>query len=129
MSRNHSGHVSIQSTWAQDNAAVENDGWGAATGVLVGLLFSPGGALADSAIGESMGALVGAATDVEFDSPALCGFAASLDKNSSALVLVGETPTLSDFDAVLTPLGGRIVRTDLNERDIKAIKKALKQVG
>jgi hypothetical protein len=42
-------------------------------------------------------------------------------------VLVGEKPTLADFDGVISPLGGKIVRTDLNEKDVKKIRKALKQ--
>ena len=56
-------------------------------------------------------------------------FAASLDKNTSALELVGENDTLADFDGVITPLGGKIVKTDLNENDVKQIRKALKQDG
>ena len=126
ISRNHLGHVSIHSTWAQDNSAASGGGWGAVTGALVGLLFGPGGALAGGAVGGSMGALIGAATDATFEDPALDDFAKSLDKNSSALVLVGEKPTLDDFDGVITPLGGKIVKTDLDEKDIKNIRKALK---
>jgi uncharacterized membrane protein len=127
VSRNHIGHVSIHSTWAQDSSAASDGGWGATAGAIVGMLFGPGGALAGGVIGGSMGGLIGAATDVTFDDPALDDFAATLAKNSSALVLVGEKPTLGDFDGVISPLDGKIVRTDLNEKDVKKIRKALKQ--
>jgi uncharacterized membrane protein len=74
-----------------------------------------------------MAALIGAATDAIFDDPVLDEFTTTLEKNSSALVLVGEKSTLADFDGVISPLDGKIVRTDLNEKDVKKIRKALKQ--
>jgi uncharacterized membrane protein len=73
-----------------------------------------------------MGALIGLGSEVALDDPRLDDFAQALDKDTSALVLVGEKPTIADFGAIVEPLGGKIVKTDLNENDIKAIRKALK---
>lgn len=61
-----------------------------------------------------------------FDDPVLDDFAASLDKDASALVLVGEKATLADFTSAVEPFGGKIVQTDLNEADVKALRKDLK---
>jgi uncharacterized membrane protein len=64
-----------------------------------------------------------------FDDPALDDFAASLANDPSALVLVGEEATLADFVSAVEPYGGKIVETDLNEDDIKALKKAMKKAN
>ena len=44
----------------------------------------------------------------------------------SALVLVGEEATLADFGAAVEPFGGEVIDTTLDEKDVKALKKALK---
>jgi uncharacterized membrane protein len=127
MSRNKLGFISIHSTWAQDDSAVgAGGGWGMATGALLGLIAGPSGALAGAAAGGSMGALIGLGSEVALDDPRLDEFAQALDKNTSALVLVGEKPTIADFGSIVEPLGGKIVKTDLDEDDIKTIRKALK---
>jgi uncharacterized membrane protein len=97
------------------------------TGALVGAIAGPGGALAGAATGGSMGALIGLGSEVALDDPRLDDFAQALDKDTSALVLVGEKATVADFGAVVEPLGGKIVKTDLDENDVKAIRKALKK--
>ena len=76
--------------------------------------------------GGSLGALIGAADEVSFDDPALDDFAASLDNDTSALILVGEQATLADLVSAVEPYGGKIVETDLDEDDIKALRKAMK---
>ena len=58
--------------------------------------------------------------------PALDDFAASLDNNTSALILIGEQATLADFTSAVEPFGGKIIQTDLDEDDIKALRKAMK---
>ena len=112
LSRNKLGFVSIYSTWAQDDRAVgAGAGWGMVTGAL---------------LGRSMGALMGVGSEVVLDDPRLDAFAQALDKDTSALILVGEKPTIADFGSVVEPLGGKIVKTDLDEKDVNAIRKALK---
>jgi uncharacterized membrane protein len=64
--------------------------------------------------------------ETAFDDPVLSDFAKSLDRNSSALILVGEQPTIDDFASAVEPLGGEIVSTDIDEKDIKALRKVLK---
>ena len=127
VSRRKHGPMRIHSTWAQDDSDVgAGAGFGAVTGGLLGLLLGPGGALAGAAVGGSMGAMFGAAADVAIEDPKLDDFAAALDKDTSALILVGEEVTLADFGSVFEPYGGKIIDTNLNEDDVKAIRKKLK---
>ena len=126
LSRSKHGHTRVNSTWAQDESGEAGLGWGAITGGLIGMLAGPGGALAGAAVGGGLGGVLGASADVAFDDPALDDFAAALDKDSSALILVGEEATLADFGAAVEPFGGEVIDTNLDEEDIKALKKALK---
>ncbi len=126
VSRNKHGHLKIHSTWAQDDSAAAGLGWGAITGGLIGMLAGPGGALAGAAVVGGIGGLMGKDEDVAFDDPALDDFAATLDADSSALVLVGEEATLSDFYSAVEPFGGEVIDTNLDEKDIKALRKVLK---
>jgi len=127
VSRSKHGSIRVHSTWAQDDSAVgAGAGLGAVTGGLIGAMLGPGGALAGAAVGGSLGASFGALGDAAVEDPKLDDFAASLVDDTSALVLVGEETTLADFVTVVEPYGGKIVETDLDEDDVKAIRKALK---
>jgi len=127
VSRSKLGTIRIHSTWAQDDSTVgAGAGLGAVTGGLLGLLLGPGGALAGAAAGGSMGAMIGAADDIAFDDPRLDEFAASLAKDTSALIIVGEKPTLADFTSAVTPFGGKVIETNLDDKDVTALRKALK---
>jgi len=121
------GYLRVHSTWAQDESGSAGLGWGAFTGGLIGLMAGPGGALAGAALGGSLGGLFGMTADIALDDPALDDFAASLEKDTSALVLVGEESTLADFGAALEPFGGEVIDTNLDEKDIEALRKALKR--
>jgi len=126
ISRSKLGIIRIHSTWAQDDSAVgAGTGVGALTGGLLGALLGPGGALAGAAMGGSIGALFGISDEIAFDDPKLDDFANSLAKDTSALILVAEKPTLLDFTSAVTPFGGTVIETDLNDDDIKALRKAL----
>lgn len=126
VSRNHLGFLSIHSTWSADGALGEEANWGLITGGLIGLLFGPAGAAAGAVMGASFGALFGAIDELTFDDPVLADFANSLDRDTSALILVNEKSHLEDFESAVKPLGGTIVSTDIDEEDIKALRKALK---
>ncbi len=127
MSKSKHGSIKVHSTWAQDDSAVgAGIGFGAVTAGLIGLMFGPAGAMAGAIAGGSMGGIIGAASNVAFDDPALDDFAASLVKDSSALILVGDEATLADFTTAVEPFGGKVVYTDLNADDIKALRKDLK---
>jgi uncharacterized membrane protein len=127
VSRSKHGSIRVHSTWAQDDSAVgAGAGLGAVTGGFIGALLGPGGALAGAAVGGSLGASFGALGEVAVEDPKLDDFAASLVDDTSALVLVGEETTLADFVTAVEPYGGQIIETDLDEDDIKAIRKALK---
>ncbi|MGB5814862.1 MAG: DUF1269 domain-containing protein [Thermoanaerobaculia bacterium] len=122
------GSIRVHSTWAQDDSAVgAGTGFGAITGGLIGLLFGPGGALAGAALGGSMGFLFGASADMAFDDPRLDDFAEALVNDTSALILVGDDGVVDDFVSAVEPFGGKIIQTDLDEDDIKALRKALKK--
>ena len=128
VSRSKLGIIRIHSTWAQDDSAVGvGTGMGAMTGALLGTLLGPGGALAGAAMGGSMGALFGLGDEIAFDDPRLDDFANSLAKDTSALILVAELPMLADFSAAVAPFGGKVIETNLDEKDVKALRKALKQ--
>jgi uncharacterized membrane protein len=127
VSRSKLGIIRIHSTWAQDDTAIgAGAGFGALTGAMLGVLLGPGGALAGAAMGGSMGALFGIGDEIAFDDPKLDDFASSLAKDTSALILVGEAPTLLDFTAAVAPFGGKVIETNLDEKDVKTLRKALK---
>jgi len=46
---------------------------------------------------------------------------------TSALVLVAEQPTIGDFASAVARFGGKVIETNLNEGDIKALRKAFKK--
>jgi len=48
-----------------------------------------------------------------------------MEKDTSALVLVGEEASLADSGAVFEPFGGKVIETNLDEKDIAALKKAM----
>jgi uncharacterized membrane protein len=125
ISRSKHGIIRVHSTWAQDDRVAGDGGLGALTGGLIGMLLGPGGALAGAAVGGTLGALFGAGMDIDLNDPKLDDFASSLGKDTSALILVGEEVTLADFMSAVEPFGGEIVETDLNEDDIKKLRKAL----
>jgi uncharacterized membrane protein len=128
VSRSKHGSIRVHSTWAQDDSAVgAGTGFGAVTGGLIGMLFGPAGAMAGAAVGGSIGALMGATDEIAFDDPKLDDFAAALSNDTSALILVGEEATLTDFVSAVEPFGGKIVETNIDENDIKALRKALKK--
>ena len=126
VSKSKHGHLNIRSTWAQDDMGEAGLGWGALTGGLLGMLAGPGGALAGAALGGSLWGMMGGLTDIAFDDPALDDFTNSLTKDTSALVLVGDDDVLTGYEGVVGPLGGKLIKTNLNEDDVKKIKKALK---
>ena len=127
LSKSKHGSMRVHSTWAQDDSAVgAGAGLGALTAGTIGLLLGPAGAAAGALVGGSVGAMFGAASNVAFEDPRLDEFVASLGKDTSALVLVGDETTLADFTSAVEPFGGKIVQTDLNEDDIKALRKDLK---
>ena len=129
VSRSKLGFIRIHSTWAQDDSAIGvGTGFGALTGALLGMLLGPGGALAGAATGGSLGALFGVTDEIAFDDPRLDDFADSLKKDTSALILVAEAPTLADFTAAVEPFGGVVIQTDLNEDEVNSLRKALKKV-
>jgi uncharacterized membrane protein len=128
VSRSKLGIIRIHSTWAQDDSAVgAGTGLGALTGGLLGMLLGPGGALAGAAMGGSIGALFGLTDEISFDDPRLDEFAASLAKDTSALILVGEKATVADFTSAVLPFGGKVIETNLNDKDIKNLREALKK--
>jgi uncharacterized membrane protein len=127
VSRSKLGFIRIHSTWAQDDSAVGvGTGFGAVTGGLLGALLGPGGAMAGAAMGGSLGATFGVAGEVAVDDPRLDDFAASLAKDTSALILVAEQATIAAFTSAVAPFGGKVIETNLNGDDVKALRKALK---
>ncbi|MGR3662980.1 MAG: DUF1269 domain-containing protein [Paracoccaceae bacterium] len=127
VTRSKHGGVRVHSTWAQNEDARSGVGWGAITGGLLGLILGPAGAMIGATIGGSLGGLIGEESDIAFDDPRLDDFAAALVNDTSALILVGETDTIDGFNTAIGSLGGKIITTDLDASDVKAIRKALRQ--
>ena len=129
VSKSKHGSIRVHSTWAQDDSDVcAGSGLGALTGAVVGMLFGPAGAIAGAMTGGSLGMLFGASADMAFDDPRLDDFADSLVYDSSSLILVGDDDALTEFTAAVEPFGGgKVIQTDLNEDDIKALRKAMKK--
>jgi uncharacterized membrane protein len=126
VSKNKLGFTRIHSTWAQDDSAIgAGTGFGVATGALLGSLLGPGGAVAGAAMGGSVGAASGAASEVAFDDPRLDDFTASLAKDTSALILVGEGASILGFTSAVEPFGGKVIETNLDEKDVNALRKSL----
>jgi uncharacterized membrane protein len=125
VSRSKHGHLRVNSTWAQDESGKAGLGWGAVAGGLIGMLAGPGGALAGATVGGGMGGLLGAAVDVTFDDPRLDDFAAALDKDTSALIIVSDEAEVADFWTAVKPFGGEVIDTVIDENDVKALRKAL----
>lgn len=132
LSRSKSGFIRVDSSWAQSDTALgASVGYGVLTGALIGALMGPQGAIAGAigagAIGGgSLGGWFGAMTNLAFTDPRLETFAAQLDLNTSALILVTEAIYADEFGTVFAPFGGTVTETELNEHDVKAISEALK---
>lgn len=115
------GHVSINSTWAQDDDAVgASVGFGSLTGVFLGALAGPGGALAGLLSGGAIGGLIGATIDLDVADPALESLASSLEKDTSALVLIGET---SPFIKAFEELNGNLIETAIAEEALDRLRR------
>ena len=119
------GHLRVNSTWGQDNQAGKGLGWGVVAGGWMGALAGPGGAVAGATLGGYVGAVTGASVELALENPTLEDFAASLERDSSALILVGEEETLGDFLSAVEPFGGELIETNLDEKDVTALRKAL----
>jgi uncharacterized membrane protein len=130
VSRSKLGVIRIHSTGAQDDTTIGvGTGLGAATGGLIGSLLGPGGAMAGAATGGSVGVMMGLGDEIVFDDPRLDDFAASLEKDASALIVVGEKATIADFTSAVEPFGGVVIQTELDDKDVKALRKALKKAA
>jgi len=128
VSKNKLGFTRVYSTWAQDDTAVGvGTGVGVMTGALLGALLGPAGAAAGAAMGGSVGALSSAAGEIALSDPRLEDFAVSLANDTSALILVGERASILDFTSAVAPFGGKIIETNLNEKDVKALKQLAKK--
>lgn len=131
ISVNQKGHTRVHSTWVQDSTQVAGEiGLGAIAGGMIGLLFGPAGVLAGSAVGGSLGGLIGSHDSIKFDDPKLNDFAASLVNDSSALILIGPQAAIDEFTselAGLTEYVSEVFETALDEATLSELKKAMKK--
>lgn len=124
------GLARVDSTWAQSDTAVgAATGWGALTGALVGSMFGPQGALAGAAGGGSLAGLWDLGFECAVGDPNLEQFASRMKADTSALVLIGETPVVEEFVVALKPFDGVLIETELDADEEQAIRKALKNEG
>jgi uncharacterized membrane protein len=117
----------VNSTWAEsDDAVVAGTGFGALTGGLIGAMAGPGGALAGALGGGSLAGLMGTTIGMAVADPRLEEFASRLENDTSALVLLADEPTIGDFTSAVEPYDATLVKTEINEHDVKALREALK---
>ena len=76
--------------------------------------------------GGSLGGMFGATMEVAVRDERLEAFAARLNKDTSALVLVSDPERADAFVNAFKPYNGVVVETHLNEHDVKALSEALK---
>ena len=127
ISRGKHGFVRINSTWAQsDESTAVGAGFGAITGGLIGSMMGPQGAVAGALGGGAISGLMGSGIDLAVEDPRLEEFASKLDDDSSALVLVADEPTIADFSSAVEPMDATLIKTELNEHDVKSLREALK---
>jgi uncharacterized membrane protein len=43
------------------------------------------------------------------------------------LILVAEKVTIADFTSAVEPFGGRVIETNLDDKDVAALRKALRK--
>jgi uncharacterized membrane protein len=127
VSVNKRGTYRVHSTWAQDSSKVPGGiGWGALVGGVLGAVLGPAGAVAGAAMGGSMGGVVGASINIEFNDPILDNFAASLLPDTSALVILGDLPTVAAVTAALVEYEVEVYETELDKEAEKALRTAMK---
>lgn len=132
VSRSKHGFIRMNSTWAQDDTALAGGiGLGTMTGALLGAMMGPQGAIASAVgagalAGGSIGSLFGLGAEVVLDDPRLDEFASKLEKDTSALVLVSDESRSTEFVDAFAPFEGTVIRTEVNEHDIKALEEAMK---
>jgi uncharacterized membrane protein len=91
------GRLKVYSTWAQDDSTVSGSAsWGGLTDARIGALAGPGEAFAGPVAGGAIGGAFGAAADISVSDPTLEALARSMEKDTSALVLIGETAPFVD---------------------------------
>ena len=122
------GFAKVESSWGQDDSAVgATAGMGAFTGALLGALAGPGGALAGAIGGGSIAGLMGATANVAISDPRLDDFADRMKDNTSAVILVDDGIVGDEFSTAFDPYGGELIQTELDEKDVKEIRKALRE--
>ncbi len=126
ISVNKHGHIRVHSTWAQDSSNVAGGlSLGTITGGVIGILFGPGGVIAGAAIGGTIGGLMGHHENVKFDDPELDNFAASLVKDTSALVLLGDEEVLNEFEDAVANYNGTVYEAVLDDEALAELENKM----
>ena len=126
VSVNKRGTYRVHSTWAQDSRNVPGGiGYGVLLGGLLGSLLGPAGTAAGVAMGGSMGGLIGTTVNLDLNDPTLDTFAASLLPDTSALVIIGDLPTIAAVTAALVEYDCKVFESVLGDDAEKALRKAL----
>ena len=126
VSRSKHGFIRVNSTWAQSDTNVKGGiGWGAITGGLIGALAGPEGALAGTIGGGSLGGFIGSGIDFTVADPRLEELAASLEDDTSALLLVGESPVADAFVDAFSATGASLIETALTDAQVDELTRQI----
>jgi uncharacterized membrane protein len=118
------GDGKIKLHQARSTAGVGAAG-GAAWGGLIGLLFlAP---LFGMAIGAASGALAGKLTDTGVNDNFMRELGAKLQPGTAALIALGSTEARDKLMERITPYGGDVVQTSLDNEDEERLRSALGQ--
>lgn len=95
-------------------------GWGSAigagTGVLLGLIGGPAGLLVWTLGGALLGGLAGKYLGHQFDEDEIKALAASMEPNTSGLIVVIEDKLLEQFENEMGLEGGKVVTVTLGDQ-------------
>lgn len=120
------GLVRVDSTWAQYDSSVElGVGSGSLTGALIGALFGPGAALAGAFTGGSIAAAIAAMLNYTMEDDRLEKIGDYLENDTSALVLVADAPTVSDFSSAVGPFDGELIESELSSQEVETLRAVL----
>lgn len=119
--RHRSGRISTHTT---HGSVSEGSAWGGLTGGLIGLLFGPAGFLAGVLIGGGAGAAIEkAAKESGMPTEVLDEIRAEMEKNTSALVLIGAKGDVDEMERAFAQYEPtRVLRYGIDDTAVEVIR-------
>lgn len=123
--RHHSGRIA---THTPHGSVAAGAGWGALIGALVGVFFPPAGFLAITGLSAGTGALIEKASKEAYVPEDLFDEVKdSLEKGTSALLVLGETTMLGELEAAFAGAYAREIKRELDEETVDKMNEKLEE--